>query len=96
MEILENILCNSRELGKGYALDKFQEEPTYTIGGDLLKDGYRCPHCKKHNINKGAEVIKRYGTPNNIEFMFNHTGYSWTEDCRCALCGGLYSQKNGC
>lgn len=96
MENLENVLNKVRETGKGYVNNKFKENPTHVMGGDLLKDGYWCPHCKQYDMNKNSEVIDRYEIPSDIEFMFNHTEYSWTEDCRCKLCGGLYSHNNGC
>ena len=96
MKHYEEVLKKARITGKGYIHYKFKEKATYIKSGDLIKDGYRCPHCKQYDIKKDVEVIDKYETPEDINFMINDVGYSWTEDCKCRLCGELYSQSNGC
>lgn len=95
MENYKEGFKKAREIGKGKSF-KFKEKPTYVMSEDLLKVGYWCPHCKQYDFNKQDQVIDRYETPSDIEFMCDNVEYSWTEDCKCSLCGGLYSRDNGC
>ncbi|MFR0045462.1 MAG: hypothetical protein ACLRWO_02965 [Clostridium butyricum] len=97
-------LKNARKTGEGI-ISRFQEKANYKMA---IREGYDCPHCGAYHgykIDDSGEPIYRldknvshdiYETPSNIEFMCNHTGYSWTEDCECANCGKTYSQNNGC
>lgn len=91
----------ARETGKGRVV-RFQEKPAYT---EAVNE-YDCPHCGAEfgnhpnwgRTNKGGKIVdhNNYETPSDIEFMCNHVGYSWTEDCKCGNCGEMYSQSNGC
>lgn len=85
----------ARETGKVIG-QNFKENPTYVMSEDLLKVGYCCPHCKQYDFNIRDEIIDCYITPMDMDFMCEHVEYSWTEDCKCGLCGGLYSRDSGC
>lgn len=91
----KEILEKARKTGKGFANNNFKEKATYIKSGCLIKNGYTCPHCQKHD-GYMDKVLESYETPEDIEYMCNKGGYSWTEDRRCNLCGGLYSLDNGC
>ena len=90
----------ARERKWGIA-SKFQEKENYK-----MSDSFNCSHCGAYHGYKmnGNEpdyslekkVVDHYEIPSDIEYMSNHVEYSWTEDCKCANCGELYSCHNGC
>ncbi|MGL4571731.1 MAG: hypothetical protein ACRCVJ_11780 [Clostridium sp.] len=93
-------LKETRNTGKGIAL-KFKENETYINA----ISGWDCPHCGAYmgdhpdyyDTNKGKVlIVDTYEIPNDIKYMCEKIGYSWTEDCKCGNCGKLYSQNNGC
>ena len=97
----EEKLVKARETGEGIAT-RFQENPNFK----MVKSGFNCPHCgayhgyKKDNegnvIHEKDKASKPYEIPEDIQWMCENTGYSWTEDCKCENCGNMYSQNNGC
>lgn len=98
MEDYKKQLNLAKKTGKGIAC-KFQQKPTY----EEVVDGYKCPYCNAEygeasNCEDGGKpiVFDHYETPVDVEFMCNHVGYSWTEDCKCGNCGKMYSRGNGC
>lgn len=98
--IYEEKLQEARRTGEGIAT-RFQEEANYKMA-----NGLDCPHCGAyHGYKKDDEgkiiyekdkVSTPYEIPSDIEWMCNNTGYSWTEDVKCASCENDYSQSNGC
>lgn len=80
---------------------EFKEQATYK----MAINGFDCPHCGAahgNHVNYGdtnngrCKIIDKYEIPIDVEFMHKHTGYSWTEDCKCGNCGKMYSRGNGC
>lgn len=99
----EEKLNKARKTGKGI-VSRFQEKPNYKMA---VGEGYDCPYCGayhgyKMNGNKCCYdkpcITNKdiYEIPNDIKFMCEHGEYSWTEDCKCANCGKMYSQNDGC
>jgi len=86
----------ARRTGKGICL-RFREKESYPLAKDIINDGYKCPHCKKYDMNVPDKITSRYEIPSDIEFMNNfNDSYSWTENRKCGLCGKFYSLSNGC
>jgi hypothetical protein len=95
----EEKLKIARETGKGIIV-RFQEKSNYK----MAVNNYDCPHCGAYHGSKkedkwntkGTKIGQQYETPEDIKFMCNNIGYSWTEDIKCSNCGEIYSQSNGC
>ncbi|MCH1964356.1 hypothetical protein MCG45_16120 [Clostridium perfringens] len=88
---LEEVISKAKETGNGIIFN-FQEIPTYKEAINK----YDCPHCGASFGGGTSNVMKRYEVPSDIEYMMGNVGYTWTEDCKCFICGNLYSQHNGC
>lgn len=96
----EEQIKKARETGEGIG-SQFKEKSTHE-----MEKNDCCPHCGAYNGYKkdedGKVIYSKekiggvYEIPSDIEWMCNNTGYSWTEDCKCANCDKMYSQNNGC
>lgn len=101
MNLYQEELIESRKTGRGISV-RFQESENHLPA----INNYDCPYCgakygeptgwEYSNKSKKIIISDKYETPKDIEFMCNHIGYSWTEDCKCGNCGKIYSQHNGC
>ncbi|MGL6184800.1 MAG: hypothetical protein ACRC1T_05415 [Clostridium chrysemydis] len=87
----EEVISKAKKTGNGIVSD-FQETPTYKEAINK----YDCPHCGARFWGGTSNVIKQYEITSDIEYMMENVGYAWTEDCKCLICGKLYSQHNGC
>ena len=102
--IYEEELKKARETGKGISA-VFQEKSNYK---NCTEKSFDCPHCGAYHgfkLDDNKDIIfevpketvsKTYELPKDIEWMCNHEGYSWHEDCKCSNCNEIYTQNNGC
>ncbi|HGM3774716.1 TPA: hypothetical protein ACKOHV_003028 [Clostridioides difficile] len=89
MKCLNDILEEAKLTGNGLAL-RYKEKPSFRLS---IED-YKCPYCKNERNNESYSDW--YETAEDIKNMIENDGYSWTEDCKCGVCGSIFSMRNGC
>ena len=96
-EIKLRQICNS--YGFTFTGSVYKDKPNYK-----MSKRYDCPHCNSRFGNgiygrkqyEDTTMTTSYEIFEDVKWMNENVGFSWTEDCICGNCGKWFSHNNGC